>query len=144
MVSAHDSFSCTAAVEERANVSSGVGTPSALILEPSRDLAQQTHDAINSLKRHLTAPALQSVLLVGGTQPKEAARQLERGADIVTGTPGAALLLRIPLKFLFCSSSQMGRSLIHVLAYDEKQLGFLVDDVLILYWSYWRPKVIFT
>lgn len=77
-------------MEEQADAAGGVRTPSALILEPSRDLAQQTHDAINSLKRHLTAPALQSVLLVGGTQPKEAARQLERGANIVTGTPGAA------------------------------------------------------
>ncbi len=81
---------CTAATEDQEDAASGVRTPSALILEPSRDLAQQTHDAFNSLKRHLTAPALQSVLLVGGTQPKEASRQLERGADIVTGTPGAA------------------------------------------------------
>ncbi|BDA42848.1 ATP-dependent RNA helicase DDX1 [Coccomyxa sp. Obi] len=85
---APNSHLTTAAMEEQGNAAGGVRTPSALILEPSRDLAQQTHDAINSLKRHLTTPALQSVLLVGGTQPKEAARQLERGADIVTGTPG--------------------------------------------------------
>ena len=77
-----------AAMEEQASTAGGVRTPSAIILEPSRDLAQQTHDAVTSLKRHLTSPTLQSVLLVGGTQPKEAIRQLAGGADIVTGTPG--------------------------------------------------------
>ncbi len=85
--------SVAAAIEEQASAAAGVRTPSAIILEPSRDLAQQTHDAITSLKRDLTSPSLQSVLLVGGTQPKEAVRQLERGADIVTGTPGPTLTL---------------------------------------------------
>lgn len=75
-------------MEEQASAAGGLRTPSAIILEPSYELAQQTYKVITDLKRHLSSPALQSVLLVGGMQPKEAARQLEKGADIVTGTPG--------------------------------------------------------
>ena len=41
--------------------------------------------------RHLTAPGLRASLLVGGTTPKEATRELAQGTDIVTGTPGAGL-----------------------------------------------------
>lgn len=78
-------------MEDSAVAKSGARTPSAIILEPSRELAQQTHENIVAMKRHLSAPALRSVLLVGGTQPKEAARQLQQGTDIVTGTPGAPL-----------------------------------------------------
>jgi ATP-dependent RNA helicase DDX1 len=79
---------CTAAAEQQASASSCERTPVALILEPSRDLAQQTHDNIAAMKHYLRSPSLRSVLLVGGVQPREAIRELQQGIDIVTGTPG--------------------------------------------------------
>ncbi len=80
----------SAAAEEQAAASGGARTPIALILEPSRDLAQQTHDNITAMRRFLANPTLRNALLVGGTQPKEATRELKQGVDIVTGTPGDA------------------------------------------------------
>ena len=80
-------------IESNANVmssskskSSSVG-PKALIVEPSRELAQQTHDCINSFKRHLSGNIRQA-LLVGGVNARDQMEQLATGVDIVVGTPG--------------------------------------------------------
>ncbi len=63
--------------------------PVALILEPARDLAEQTHTCMGAFAAHLAAPALRTLLAVGGGSAKEAGRALEAGVDVVTGTPGA-------------------------------------------------------
>lgn len=62
--------------------------PTAIILEPVKDLAEQTHDFMNSFKQYLTQPQLRCELLIGGTNPKQASRALQEGVDIITGTPG--------------------------------------------------------
>ena len=56
-----------------------------------RDLAQQVHEVIAGMRRHLAAPAIRSALIVGGTDPRASQAQLQGGAHIVTGTPGALL-----------------------------------------------------
>ena len=61
--------------------------PKALIVEPSRELAQQTHDCITSFKRHLSGEIKQA-LLVGGVNARDQMDQLSAGVDIVVGTPG--------------------------------------------------------
>lgn len=61
----------------------------ALVLEPARDLAEQTHEALRAFARRLSAPALRAALAVGGGSGKDTLRALEAGVDIVTGTPGA-------------------------------------------------------
>ena len=53
-----------------------------------KDLAEQTHDFMNSFKQYLTQPQLRCELLIGGTNPKQASRALQEGVDIITGTPG--------------------------------------------------------
>lgn len=65
--------------------------PTAIILEPSKDLAEQTHDFMNRFKQYLTQPQLRCELLIGGTNPKQASRALQEGegVDIITGTPGS-------------------------------------------------------
>jgi ATP-dependent RNA helicase DDX1 len=68
--------------------SRGEKKPLAIILEPARDLAEQTHNCVLSFKKHLTSPALEGELLVGGLDAKQQAKSLARGLDIVTGTPG--------------------------------------------------------
>ncbi|XP_057291400.1 ATP-dependent RNA helicase DDX1-like isoform X1 [Hydractinia symbiolongicarpus] len=63
-------------------------SPAALIMEPSRELATQTHDQISLFKKYMPDPKLKNVVLVGGQNSREQLYQLEKGVDIVTGTPG--------------------------------------------------------
>mmetsp|Transcript_17548 Transcript_17548/g.49369 ORF Transcript_17548/g.49369 Transcript_17548/m.49369 type:complete len:720 (+) Transcript_17548:28-2187(+) len=67
---------------------SGGRRPLSLILEPTRELAEQTHNAIISYKKHLGNPSITCRLLVGGQPAKQQVKGLKEGADIVTGTPG--------------------------------------------------------
>jgi len=62
--------------------------PLALILEPTRDLAEQTHNFMQQFKKHLPSPGLRAELVVGGVDPKPVIKALAEGVDIVTGTPG--------------------------------------------------------
>ena len=61
--------------------------PKALIVEPSRELAQQTYDCVNSFKRYLSGN-IRLALLVGGVNARDQMEQLNAGVDIVVGTAG--------------------------------------------------------
>lgn len=61
--------------------------PKAIILEPSRELAEQTHNCLMNFKKYLSGEIRQS-LLVGGIPAKVHMEQLQAGVDIVTGTIG--------------------------------------------------------
>ncbi|KAL4449436.1 hypothetical protein ABPG77_007080 [Micractinium sp. CCAP 211/92] len=65
--------------------------PLAIILEPARDLAEQTHNNISLFRKHLRDPAVRNELLVGGTNPAAQLRALQEGVDIVVGTPGRVM-----------------------------------------------------
>lgn len=71
----------------------GKRRPLALLIEPTRDLAEQTHVALSALASHLCAPSLRLVLLVGGGKDARAAdKAVDEGVvDIVTGTPPRVL-----------------------------------------------------
>ena len=62
--------------------------PLAIILEPSRDLAQQTLDELSRFERYLPQPGLRQLLLVGGQSNREQENALDEGVDIVVGTVG--------------------------------------------------------
>nr|CAG4638346.1 EOG090X03NS [Cyclestheria hislopi] len=62
--------------------------PQALILEPSRELAEQTLKEINNFKKYLGAPVVRTMLACGGVPVRDQIADLERGVDIVVGTPG--------------------------------------------------------
>lgn len=66
----------------------GRRTPSAIIIEPARELAQQTHDNITFFKKYIPAPGVRELLIMGGDSAKDQIRALEEGVDIVIGTPG--------------------------------------------------------
>eukprot|EP00128_Syssomonas_multiformis_P017191 Colp12_sorted_trinity150504_noHs@1768 len=66
----------------------GVNAPTAIILEPSRELAEQTLDNITKFKKYLPAPNVKEALFVGGQSAKGQMDQLREGVDIVVGTPG--------------------------------------------------------
>jgi ATP-dependent RNA helicase DDX1 len=64
------------------------GGPLCIVLEPTRELAEQTHTAFEGFTKYLPEPQVRFALLVGGlsVEPQQAA--LRKGAHIVTGTPG--------------------------------------------------------
>ena len=59
--------------------------PKALVLEPARDLAEQTHKYFADFSKHFSAPSIKSGLFVGGLDAGPQIRQLREGVDIVTG-----------------------------------------------------------
>lgn len=77
----------TAAGTESDEASKGA-TPLCIILEPSRDLAEQTYRCLLDYKKHMPSPALEAVLLVGGTDVRADIKALQGGAHIAVGTPG--------------------------------------------------------
>lgn len=61
---------------------------STLILAPTRELATQINDAINSYCKYTP---LRSVLVVGGVSKQKQLDGIAMGADIIVGTPGRVL-----------------------------------------------------
>ena len=58
--------------------------PFALIIEPSRELAEQTHSQITRFKKHLPKPQISELLVMGGTNVKDQIDALYAGVSIVT------------------------------------------------------------
>ena len=63
-------------------------TTQALILSPTRDLAQQTERVLNALGNHHSVTVHSSI---GGKSGREDGDALRRGPHVVTGTPGRVL-----------------------------------------------------
>src|ERR1044071_4046214 len=57
----------------------------AVILSPTRELAQQIGDNLSFYGKHLS---LRSVLVYGGVSQHHQVQQIRRGADILVATPG--------------------------------------------------------
>ncbi|XP_063218219.1 ATP-dependent RNA helicase Ddx1 [Bacillus rossius redtenbacheri] len=62
--------------------------PQAIIIEPSRELAEQTYNQILKFKKHLDNPRVKDLLVIGGVNIKDQISALNTGVDIVVGTPG--------------------------------------------------------
>ncbi|XP_011173461.1 ATP-dependent RNA helicase Ddx1 [Solenopsis invicta] len=62
--------------------------PQAIIIEPSRELAEQTYNQIQKFKTFLKDPTIRELLVIGGVNVKEQIAVLNSGVDIVVGTPG--------------------------------------------------------
>lgn len=65
--------------------------PLALILEPSRELAQQVDSELTKLSSSFEAASVRKVLLVGGQSPHLERSALRMGVDIVSGTLGSVM-----------------------------------------------------
>lgn len=59
--------------------------PEALVLAPTRELAQQIFD---EAKRFTYASGIAPVVIYGGADVREQLRQIERGCDLLVATPG--------------------------------------------------------
>lgn len=62
--------------------------PQAIIIEPSRELAEQTYNQIVKFKKYLKDPPVKELLLIGGVSVKEQLSVLQSGVDIIVATPG--------------------------------------------------------
>ena len=63
--------------------------PLALIIEPSKELAEQTYKQIELFSNRLSTPSIKQLLIVGGVPLKEQLERLEKnGCDICVATPG--------------------------------------------------------
>jgi len=65
--------------------------PVCIIVEPARDLAEQTFKAVEELRKYVSTPEVTQACLIGGVDGREATRQLARVPDIITATPGKLL-----------------------------------------------------
>ncbi|KAH9278967.1 ATP-dependent RNA helicase DDX1 [Echinococcus granulosus] len=63
-------------------------SPLALIVEPSRELAEQTYDQMIKFKKYLKDPSPRVTLIIGGTSARELTEEINKGVDIVVATPG--------------------------------------------------------
>lgn len=72
-------------VEE--SVASGGSGPLAIVLEPTRDLAEQTYNTFVGLAKNLKTPPVTSALLVGGVSPKPTLELLKQNkVDVLVGS----------------------------------------------------------
>jgi ATP-dependent RNA helicase DDX1 len=65
--------------------------PLAIVLEPARDLAEQTFTNITDFAKHLVEPAVHAELFVGGMSTAQQVKALKDGVDLVVGTPGRVI-----------------------------------------------------
>ena len=73
-------------VTERKKVNNA---PQAIIMEPSRELAEQTLNQLHQFQSKLPPqPSVTSLLVVGGVPAREQIAALKAGVDIVVATPG--------------------------------------------------------
>ena len=61
----------------------------ALVLAPTRELAMQVAEAIESFAKHL--PGIEVIPVYGGAPYQQQVRSLSRGAQVVVGTPGRVI-----------------------------------------------------
>lgn len=62
--------------------------PIAIVLEPVRDLAQQTKDVMETFASKMSNPSVQVSLLIGGESSNQQMKEIAAGTAIVVGTPG--------------------------------------------------------
>ncbi|CAD5212751.1 unnamed protein product [Bursaphelenchus okinawaensis] len=62
--------------------------PMCLIVEPTKELAQQTYDQMERFSKFLDTPIVRNVLVVGGTSVVAQKREIEEGVDIICCTLG--------------------------------------------------------
>jgi superfamily II DNA/RNA helicase len=105
------------------------GTPRALVIVPTRELCIQVTQDLKIAATGLTAPSgsgtrpLKVLSIYGGTPYEQQTEALERGVDLVVGTPGRLLDL--------ANQSKLVLGKVEVLVLDEADemldLGFLPD-----------------
>jgi ATP-dependent RNA helicase DDX3X len=82
--------------------------PNALVLAPTRELAQQIHE---EAKRFCYCTGIAPVVIYGGADVRDQLRQIERGCDLLVATPGRLVDL--------IERGRLGMECTHFLVLDE-------------------------
>jgi len=67
------------------------GRVRALIIAPTRELAEQTHDYIGKMAEHTQ---LRSCVIYGGVSKHSQINKIRRGAEIIVACPGVSCLIK--------------------------------------------------
>ncbi|EYC24374.1 hypothetical protein Y032_0014g2474 [Ancylostoma ceylanicum] len=65
--------------------------PVCIVLEPTKELIEQTHDNLLKFSKNVSDPKIKCVSLAAGANMSQLLHELERGVDIVTGGVGRVL-----------------------------------------------------
>ena len=111
--------------------------PQAIIIEPSRELADQTLNQLHQFQSKLPhQPSVTSLLVVGGVPAREQIAALKAGVDIVVATPGRLLD--------FVQQGKIGFHRVQYLVLDEADkmldMGFMPDVKKIVGNPHMPPK----
>ncbi|GFO46712.1 ATP-dependent RNA helicase ddx1, partial [Plakobranchus ocellatus] len=71
-----------------ANAAPASNAPQAIIIEPSRELAEQTLTQLQKFKKYISNPEVRELLIIGGVNVRDQTEVLAKGVDIVVATPG--------------------------------------------------------
>lgn len=93
--------------------------PEALVLAPTRELAQQIQE---EAKRFCYATGIASVVIYGGAEVREQLRQIERGCDLLVATPGRLVDLM--------ERGRLGMENIQFLVLDEVSIWIVLTLIL--------------
>lgn len=108
--------------------------PQAIIMAPTRELAQQTKDEVFNLSKHMR---MRSIAVYGGTNMRKQREQLAEGPQVIIGTPGRLLDL--------ISKGWIDLSEVKHFVLDEVDrmldMGF-VDDITSIWSSLTNPQVL--
>jgi ATP-dependent RNA helicase RhlE len=112
--------------------------PRVLIIEPTRELAEQVHQSISDLRGN---SKIRSTTIYGGVSRNSQIRNVRRGADIFVGCPGRLLDL--------IEDREMDIASIEILVLDEADrlcdMGFLPDiRRLLMYLPVKRQTLLFS
>ena len=98
--------------------------PLAIVIEPTRELAEQVYNEITKFKRNLSSPPLSHLLCVGGGSHRDMSNQLKHGVNIVVGTAGCITGL--------VKSKQLNLSEIRYFVIDEADRFTTAGDAKVL------------
>ncbi|XP_044735811.1 ATP-dependent RNA helicase Ddx1 isoform X2 [Chrysoperla carnea] len=65
-----------------------LNAPKAIIIEPSRELAEQTSNQLAKFSKYLESPKVKELVVIGGVSVKDQISALNSGIDLIVGTPG--------------------------------------------------------
>ena len=104
--------------------------PLAIVIEPTRDLAQQTYDTFAKLATRLPDPSIETTLLVGGVNSKKALDMLEKNSvDVLVATPP------ICAAYIKKGKIKTSRSNIFLLDEADNLVGNkdTIEDIMLIY-----------
>uniref|UniRef100_A0A158R384 ATP-dependent RNA helicase n=1 Tax=Nippostrongylus brasiliensis TaxID=27835 RepID=A0A158R384_NIPBR len=107
--------------EEQKNDSSAA--PVCIVLEPTKELIDQTHDNLVKFSKNVSDPKLRCVSLAAGLSMAQVLNELDKGVDIVTGGVGRVL------------------DMIETRKLSTTGLNFVVIDEADQILSQWKPQL---